>query len=314
MEKTFLITGAAGFIGSSITRILLSRGHRVIGLDYLLGGNQERLTQLSAQYPGQFIFEKGDIRDLAQCRDAYRHGIDYVLHHAALASVPQSVLDPTLFQQNNEMGTLNMLTAAKEAQVKRFVFASSSAVYGNATHMPISEKTHLSPKSPYAINKLNGELYASFFYEHYGLPTVSLRYFNVFGPGQDPHGPYAAVIPLFIQAMKHNQMPIIYGNGEQLRDFIYIDNVVEANLAACEAPSQVFGKALNIGSGQGTSINTLATLIKTYTHYTGEISYRSQRSGDIIESVSDPSLSHKYLTSYQKVDFTTGLKNTVLFY
>lgn len=307
---TYLITGAAGFIGSSLAKELLLQGKRVVALDNFCNGNKAKIEGLIGTFSGQLILKHGDIRDLEFCKEA-ASGADYILHHAALASVPQSIVNPKLFQENNETGTLNMLLAAKEAQVNRFVFASSSAIYGDSEVVPISETAPLNPKSPYALNKLMGEYYASFFYQQYGLPTIGLRYFNVFGPGQDPHGPYAAVIPLFIQAMREGKAPVIYGDGKQTRDFIFIDNVVAANLAACEASSDAFGKSFNVGTGRATSVNELVSLIKSLTHYSGDIAYKPIRNGDILDSVSDPSLSHTLLNQYEKVAFEEGIRRTV---
>ncbi|RMG87372.1 MAG: SDR family oxidoreductase, partial [Candidatus Dadabacteria bacterium] len=248
---TFLVTGVAGFIGSNLAEALLARGHRVRGLDNFLTGKPENLEGLDG-----LEFLEGDVRDPGACREACE-GVDYVLHEAALGSVPRSIEDPALSNECNVTGTLNLLVAARDAGVKRLVFAASSSAYGDTPTLPKVEDMRPQPLSPYALTKLAGEEYCRLFFELYGLETVSLRYFNVFGKRQDPFSTYAAVIPKFVSALLRGEPPEIYGDGEQTRDFTYIADVVQANLRACEAPREACGQVYNVAYGERISLNAL---------------------------------------------------------
>ncbi len=306
--QTCLVTGSAGFIGSAIAKELLAHGYSVVGLDNLEGGSQSTLESL-LQHPS-FSFIRGDIRHISDCEQACQ-GADFVFHQAALASVPESIQKPQLFHENNGTGTLNMLIAAQKAGVKRFIFASSCAVYGDTQDVPISETTTPNPQSPYAVDKLLGEYYCKMATLHYKLPTLSLRYFNVFGPGQNPNGPYAGVIPLFIKAVKEGRAPVIFGTGNHTRDFVSIHSVVAANIAALTATETAFGKAFNIGSGVEISVLQLAKKIQKLWDSNLDLSYHSGRSGDISRSVSDPRLSKQFLGEYDKVSLSEGLVEIV---
>lgn len=304
----FLVTGCAGFIGSSLVTKLLELGHDVVGLDNLSAGFSDNLTQ----HP-QFTFITGDIRDLKTCRNACA-GVEFVLHEAALGSVPLSMEEPILYTENNINGTLNMLIAARDAGVKRFVFASSSAVYGDDPILPKIETMLPSPKSPYAISKITGEYYCNVFNESFQLQTVSLRYFNIFGPRQNPNSQYAAVIPKFITAYLANTPPTIYGNGEQTRDFAYIDNVIQANIASCFAPENVCGKAYNIGCGERISLNRLAQIIKTQTQSQAKVIYEEKRAGDIQDSLASIKHAQEQLGIKDFITLEEGLQKTISWY
>ncbi len=285
---TTLITGVAGFIGSHLAVRLLDLGYTVVGLDNFSGSHPDNLNHLKS-HPNyaNFTFIEGDIRDQKTCHTAVT-GCDYVLHQAALGSVPRSIKEPELYHENNLTGTLNMLLAARDAKVKRFVLASSSSVYGDTPTLPKHEQMPPAPLSPYAVSKLTGEAYCHAFYRAYGLPTVALRYFNVFGPRQNPHSQYAAVIPKFVTACRTDQPIHIYGDGEQTRDFTFVDNVVRANLLACECPESLLGQAINVGCGDRISVNRLATEIQKIIleGKAGKgIEYFPPREGDIKDSL-----------------------------
>src|SRR5271163_272420 len=247
----YLITGIGGFIGSSLARELLQRGEQVRGVDNFSTGKRENLAQIL----GQIDFREADILDLDAMKSACA-GVDYVLHQAAIPSVPKSVLDPVASNQANVDGTVNVLVAARDAGVKRVIYAASSSVYGDTPTLPKHEGMTPDPISPYAVAKLASEHYMISFYRCYQLETVALRYFNVFGPRQDPSSPYSGVLAKFITLMLRGEAPTIYGDGEQSRDFTYIDNVVEGNLLACKAPaSQVAGKMFNVATGRRVTLN-----------------------------------------------------------
>jgi len=256
----FLITGGAGFIGSNLAEYLVNEGYQVRVLDNLATGRIENIKELFDK--PNFEFLEGDIRSLEDCQKACV-GIDYVLHQAALGSVPRSIKDPKTTNDVNITGTLNTLIAARDHQVKRFVYASSSSVYGDEVNLPKVEEHIGKPLSPYAITKLVNELYAKNFYDLYGLPTIGLRYFNVFGRRQDPRSIYAAVIPNFVKELKKGKSPVIYGDGSQSRDFTYIDNVIEANIKACLAKEEANGEVFNIAYGRQVTINDLYKTITT---------------------------------------------------
>ena len=320
--KTYLITGGAGFIGSNIARTLAEKGENVRILDNFFSGKRENLEHM-ANHPS-FEMVEGDIRNMETCREVVR-GVDYVLHHAALASVPLSVQDPALANDNNITGTLNMLIAARDAGIKRFVFASSTAVYGDTRSegliagdrekaSPATETMKAAPLSPYAVGKLAGEAYCGIFYKLYGLETIAFRYFNVFGPRQDPASEYAAVIPRFIDALLSENRPVIYGDGEQSRDFIYIDDIIQANLLACTASATAAGKTFNIASGNRVTINTLLDELKSILDIHSTPIYKEARPGDIRHSWADTSLARQILGFKPASSFRDGLTQTVAWF
>src|SRR5581483_3622779 len=257
----FLITGVAGFIGSNLARALMERGERVRGIDNFATGRPENITALR----DRMDFRELDILDLDGLRKACQ-GIDYIMHEAAIPSVPKSVADPIGGNRANVDGTLNVLVAARDAKVKRVVYAASSSAYGDTPTLPKHEAMTPNPISPYAVAKLTGELYMQVFYKVYGLETVALRYFNIFGPQQDANSEYSAVLAKFITLMLKGQQPTIYGDGEQSRDFTYIENVIQANLLACTAPAEnVAGKVFNIATGARSTLNQTVEILKKLT-------------------------------------------------
>ena len=257
LEKgsTFLITGVAGFIGSNLADVLCQMGYKVRGLDDLSQGKMANVTRLRAAYP-HFEWVEGSIVDPATCQEVCR-GIDYVLHQAAWGSVPRSMRMPQKYQEVNNTGTLNMLQAAYMHKVKRFVYASSSSVYGDEPTLPKVVGREGQVLSPYAMTKRMNEEWAALYWRLYGLPTIGMRYFNVYGRWQDPDGAYAAVIPKFVKQLLKGEAPQIHGDGEQSRDFTYIDNVIEANLKACLAPEAAFGRAFNIAYGEHITVGEM---------------------------------------------------------
>jgi len=307
----FLVTGGAGFIGSNIVKALLNRGDWVRVLDDFSTGKQENLSLpgISPDLMNNLEALEGDIADLATCRQAV-DGIQYILHQAAIPSVPRSVALPLESNRANIDGTLNLLVAARDAGVKRLIFASSSAVYGNAPGFPRKETIAPAPLSPYAVQKLTVEHYLRIFYELYGLETVSLRYFNVFGPHQDPDSEYAAVIPLFIKALLAGAQPTVYGDGEQSRDFTYVDNVVYGNLLAVEAEDAP-GKVMNLACGGQLSLNQLLALLRDITGSDVEAVYTDPRPGDVRHSRADITLSEQVLNYKTQVSLEEGLRRTV---
>jgi UDP-glucose 4-epimerase len=306
----YLVTGAAGFIGSSLVRALLDRGDEVRGIDNLSTGRRENLTDVLKQMDFRLV----DILDLNALKQACE-GIDYVFHEAAIPSVPKSVLDPLGSNLANADGTLNVLVAARDAKVKRVVYAASSSAYGDTPTLPKHEGMNPDPISPYAVAKLTGEYYLTSFYRCYGLETVSLRYFNIFGPRQDPSSPYSGVLAKFSLQMLRGEQPTIFGDGEQSRDFNYIDNAVSANLLACSAPAaECSGRVFNVATGQRATLNETFELLKTLTGYSGKIKYESERSGDIKHSLADITLAQKHLGYKPLVTFEEGLRRTVEWY
>jgi UDP-glucose 4-epimerase len=304
----YLVTGGAGFIGSNIVQALLERGQIVRVLDNFATGRRENL----AEFESRIELIEGDIRDVATAERAVE-GVDYVLHQAALGSVPRSVQDPLTSNDVNVNGTLNLLRAAHQARVKCFVTASSSSIYGNAQQLPKEESQLPNPISPYAVSKLACERYTLSFHAVYGLPTVALRYFNVFGPKQDPTSQYAAVIPRFIMALMHDRSPIVYGDGEQSRDFTYIDNVVQANLAACTAP-EALGQAMNIACGERYSLNTVLQLLAEIMRKRIHPVYETERLGDVKHSMASIQRAQLLLNFSPLVNFREGLKRTVAWF
>jgi nucleoside-diphosphate-sugar epimerase len=305
----YLITGGAGFIGASLVHHLAAAGRAVRVLDNFLTGRRENLRGL--QHRVEII--EGDLRDPAQVRAAVA-GTRYVLHVAALPSVPRSIAEPALAHDINLTGTLNLLVAARDARCQRVVFSSSSSVYGDASERPKREQMPPEPLSPYAVQKLTGEHYARIFWKLYGLETVSLRYFNVFGPRQDPASPYAAVIPRFITSILAGRPPTIYGDGKQSRDFTYIDNVVTANMAACVAPPAALGEPINIASGACINLLELAAALNQLTGKQLEPVFEPARPGDILHSQADITRAARLLSWSPHVSFHDGLEQTIQWY
>ena len=306
----YLVTGIAGFIGSSIAEGLLARGERVRGIDNLSTGKRENLACLN----GKAEFMEADITDPLACTQACL-GVDYVFHEAAIPSVPRSVKDPVETNHACVNGTLQLLVAARDAKVKRVVYASSSSLYGDTPTLPKREDMLPGPISPYAVAKLTGEYYMASFFRVYGLETVSLRYFNVFGPRQDPTSMYSGVMAKFIPRMLRGERPVIYGDGEQSRDFTFIQNVVEANLLVCKAPaSQVAGLAFNAATGQRVTLNQTFEILKKLTGYEGTPEYAPERVGDIMHSLADISLATKHFGYKPSVTLQQGLERTVQWY
>jgi UDP-glucose 4-epimerase len=308
MRSVILVTGGAGFIASHIVDELLLRGERVRVLDNFSTGREENLAGALPEI--ELI--RGDIRDLDAVRAAVE-GAKVVIHHAALASVPLSIQDPILCNDVNVNGTLNLLVAARDAGVRRFVLASSSAVYGDRARPPLVETMPPAPISPYGLSKLAGEDYCRVFHQLYGLETVGLRYFNVFGPRQDPESPYAAVIPRFIAALLGGGRPVIYGDGEQCRDFAYVQNVVAANMAAVTAATAP-GKVYNIGGGEQMSLNRLLLELIRLTDRSAWPEYLPVKKGDIRVSAADIRAAREELGYVPRVSVTEGLRETIAWY
>lgn len=312
-SKHFLVTGGAGFIGSHIVEYLLRHGAaKVRVLDNLITGFAANIEPFKA-HPA-FEFMEGDIRDFATCTKAC-DGIDYVSHQAALGSVPRSVKDPVTSNEVNVTGFLNVLTAAKDSGVSTFVYASSSSVYGDEPNLPKVEERVGNPLSPYAVTKKTNELYAEVFAKLYGMRVVGLRYFNVFGPRQDPDGPYAAVIPLFVSGILKQTPVYINGDGEQTRDFTYVDNAVQANIRGmlCER-DEAFGEAYNVAVGENFSVNFLYKSIREMLGMPHEATYRDPREGDIRNSLADISKAQRLLGYQPTQRFMDGLQQTVKFF
>jgi UDP-glucose 4-epimerase len=305
----FLVTGVAGFIGRSIAAALVARGDSVRGIDSFNTGKRANLAGLEAM---EFI--EGDLADPDACAQACA-GVEIVFHEAALASVPRSVADPIATNRNCVDATLNLLVAARPAGVRRVIYAGSSSAYGDTPTLPKHEGMLPNPISPYAVAKLAGELYMRAFARVYGLETVVLRYFNVFGPYQDPTSQYSGVLAIFCQRMLAGEQPTIYGDGGQSRDFTYIDNVVHANLLAAEAPAQeVSGSVVNIAVGKRFTLNETFALLCELTGYKGKPVYAPQRAGDIRDSLADIRLAGELIGYEPIVDFREGLRRTVEWY
>ena len=301
----YLITGGAGFIGSHIAEALLDKGESVRIFDNFATGKTSNLAVLKG---GAQIIE-GDLRDLDSVRSAVQ-GVEVVFHQGALASVPRSIADPISSLETNINGTQNVLLAARDAGVRRVVYASSSSVYGDTPALPKNEEMRTNPMSPYALHKLAGELLCGVFTRIYNLETVALRYFNVFGPRQDPNSEYSAVIPRFLTALMEKRRPIIFGDGEQTRDFTFIANVVEANLLAANAP-QAVGRAVNIGCGEQISLNNVLRIAGELLGVTVDTEYREPRPGDVRDSLADISLARQLLGYKPIVSFGVGLAYTL---
>jgi len=308
--SSYLITGIAGFIGSTLARGVLAQGNRVRGLDNLSTGKPENLAEIR----DQIDLREADLLDLKSVQEACR-GVDYVLHEAAIPSVPRSVLDPLESNRANVDATANLLVAARDAKVKRVVYAASSSAYGDTPTLPKREDTLPSPISPYAVAKLTGEYYMTSFWRCYGLETVSLRYFNIFGPRQDPTSPYSGVLAKFITQMLKGEPPVIFGDGKQSRDFTYAENVVTANLLACQAPAgEVAGRVFNVATGTRIDLNETFRVLKKLTGYSGEVKYEAERAGDVKHSLADLSLAQKHLGYKPTVGFEEGLQRTIEWY
>ncbi len=305
----YLVTGAAGFIGRSIAAALLARGESVRGVDSFITGKRANLAGLEAME-----FVEGDLSDPAVCARVCK-GAEIVFHEAALASVPRSVADPVSTNRHCVTATLNLLVAAREAGVRRVVYAGSSSAYGDTPTLPKHEGMLPNPISPYAVAKLAGEHYMRAFTRVYGLETVVLRYFNVFGPYQDPTSHYSGVLAIFCRKMLAGEQPTIYGDGEQSRDFTYIDNVVHANLLAAAAPAEkVSGQMMNAATGSRITLNETFRILREWTGYSGKPAYAEPRAGDVRDSLADISLAGKLLGYKPIVDFREGLRRTVQWY
>jgi len=305
----YLVTGAAGFIGRSIAAELLARGETVRGIDSFITGKRGNLVGLEAME-----FVEGDLTDPETCARACE-GVEIVFHEAALASVPRSVADPVSTNANCVTATLNVLVAARAAGVRRVIYAGSSSAYGDAATLPKHEGMLPNPISPYAVAKLAGEHYMRVFARVYGLETVVLRYFNVFGPYQDPTSHYSGVLAIFCRKMLAGEQPTIYGDGEQSRDFTYIDNVVHANLLAAAAPAEkVSGKMMNAACGTTITLNHTFELLRELTGFAGSPAYAEGRAGDIRDSLADITLAGELIGYRPVVDFREGLRRTVEWY
>lgn len=303
--SSYLVTGGAGFVGSNIVGELLERGERTRVVDNLSTGRRENI----AGFLQDIEFIEGDIRDLETVRKVMK-GVDYVLHQAALPSVPRSVKDPIATTESNINGTLNILIAARDAGVRKVVYASSSSVYGDTPILPKREDMKPNPLSPYAASKLTGEYYCKIFHQLFGLETVCLRYFNVFGPRQDPTSQYAAVIPRFMTAMQKGKPPVIYGDGEQTRDFTFVQNVVDANILACFS-SKALGEIINIACGQQISLNRLIQIMNQILNTTLVPICLAPRPGDVRHSFADIGKAERVLKYRPIVPVDQGLEKLV---
>jgi nucleoside-diphosphate-sugar epimerase len=303
----YLVTGGAGFIGSHITEELVRRGEQVRVVDSLITGRRKNLAHLSG-----IDFLEGDLADLAIAQRAVQ-GVDYVLHQAAIPSVPRSVEDPITSNRANIDSTLNVLVAARDARVKRVVYAGSSSAYGNTPTLPKHEAMPTNPLSPYALQKLVGEQYMQMFTALYGLETVTIRYFNVFGPRQDPSSAYSGVISVFAKALLENKAPTIYGDGEQTRDFTYVANVVDGVLRAVKAPDAA-GQVVNVATGSSISLNRLFAAMRDLLGSRLDVAYGPPRHGDVKDSLADITRARTLLGYEPLVPFEAGLKKTIDWY
>ena len=310
-NSVFLVTGGAGFIGSNICEALINMGYTVRCLDNLSTGKYENIEPLT--HNERFTFVKGDIRDLDTCMEVTK-GVDYVLNQAAWGSVPRSIEMPLLYEEINIRGTLNMMEAARQNGVKKFVYASSSSVYGDSTTLPKKEGQEGKVISPYALTKKVDEEYGRLYKELYGLDTYGLRYFNVFGRRQNPEGMYAAVIPKFIRQLLHDEVPTINGDGKQSRDFTYIDNVIEANLRACQASEEAAGQAFNIGAGGRLFLIDIYNHLCKALNKDVEPNYGPPRKGDVRDSNADISKARELLGYDPEYDFEKGIALAIDWY
>jgi UDP-glucose 4-epimerase len=308
MKRQFLVTGGAGFIGSNIVDRLVELGHGVRVLDDFSSGHRQNLAHLA----DRIELVEGTITNPAVCRAAC-NGVEVVLHQAAVPSVPRSMDDPVTSHLANVDGTFNMLMAARDARVRRFVFAASSAAYGETPELPKREHMAVCPISPYGANKAIGEVYCYAFYKSFGLQTVSLRYFNVFGPRQDPNSQYAAAIPAFLSRMLQGERPVVFGDGEQSRDFSHVDNVIEANLKAAEA-RETHGEVLNIACGAAVTVNQVLAQMNELLGTDIKPKYEPERPGDIKHSMADISLARQVIGYEPVVQFREGLRRAFQWY
>jgi nucleoside-diphosphate-sugar epimerase len=304
----YLVTGGAGFIGSNTVDELVRRGHGVVVLDDLSSGKEDNLAEVRSK----ITFMKGSITDIEVVQKAMLQA-DYVIHLAARTSVPRSVKDPVDTNRINVDGTLNVLVAARDNKVKRFVFAASSSAYGDTPTLPKSEDMQPVPISPYGVSKYVGELYAQTFGRCYGLENVCLRYFNIFGPRQDPDSPYSGVLSRFSTAFLDSTPPVVFGDGEQTRDFTYVENAVMANILACEAPS-ASGRTFNVGTGHAVSLNQVLLMLQKASGKTLETKHEPSREGDIRDSLADIRLAKEFLGYEPTVLFEEGLERTYAWY
>jgi UDP-N-acetylglucosamine 4-epimerase len=318
--NNILVTGGAGFIGSNLTEALLDSGHSVRVLDNFATGKIENLLPLLEKYPDSLTLQVGDIRNMEDCRKATEK-IDYVFHEAALGSVPRSIKDPITSNEVNVSGFLNMLVASKDAGVKRFIYAASSSTYGDSKSLPKVENVIGRPLSPYAITKYVNELYADVFSRTYGIETIGLRYFNVFGRKQDPNGAYAAVIPLFVKKLMNHESPLINGDGEYSRDFTYIDNVIQMNIRAMETKSpDAINTVYNTAYGERTTLNQLVGYLKVFLSELDpaiaqvEILHGPNRAGDIPHSLANIDKARNLLGYNPQFSVKQGLKEAVKWY
>src|SRR5690625_4964568 len=321
-SKRWLVTGCAGFIGSNLLEVLLQHGQEVVGLDNFATGHARNLQEVEQRVGSRawarLQFIEGDIRDLSTCQQACQ-GVDYVLHQAALGSVPRSLADPLTTNEVNITGQLNMLVAARDAQVERFIYAASSSTYGDHPALPKIEDQIGKPLSPYAVTKYVNELYADVFARAYGVSSIGLRYFNVFGQRQDPNGAYAAVIPKWVEAMIQQQPVQIYGDGESSRDFCFIDNVVQMNLRAALGPAKGLNQVYNVAVNDRTSLNELFALLRHTlsdlgVHYDLPAEYTDFRPGDVRHSQADISKAHELLGYMPQYRLADGLKKAMPWY
>ena len=315
----FLVTGGAGFIGSNLALTLIENGQRVTVLDSFVTGKRkniediERFVKENAIPAGNFHLIEGDIRDAELCMNS-TGGVDFVLHNAALGSVPRSIEDPSTTTDVNVTGTVNVLYGALGRNIRRFVYASSSSVYGDSPEEPKREGEEGWPLSPYAVSKIACELYAGNFHDIFGLPTVGLRYFNVFGPRQDALSPYAAVIPIFIKKLLSDEPPTVNGDGTVTRDFTYVENVIQANIRACFAPKEAAGKSYNIACSKEVSLNELYARLSTLLGKNIKPVYGPERKGDVKKSYADVSKAREFLKYEPSFDLEKGLELSIDWY
>jgi nucleoside-diphosphate-sugar epimerase len=305
MSDRFLVTGGAGFIGSHLVKRLIREGGKIRVVDDLSTGKEERLSSVRSGIE----FLKGDLADPAVCNEAVRD-VDFVFHQAAIPSVQRSMDDPLGTNQANVVGTVNLLESSRQNGVRRFVYAASSSAYGNSEVLPKEESMVPNPCSFYALQKFIGERYCQLYHDLFGLETVSLRYFNVFGPEQDPDSEYSAVIPKFIDRLLAGKPLVVYGDGEQSRDFTYVENAVQANLLALRADG-VSGKVFNVGCGQNITLNRMIRVLESIVSIEAHVTYAPARAGDVRHSLADLTLATRYLSYEPVVTVEEGLKRTV---
>ncbi|GAB1793262.1 SDR family oxidoreductase [Priestia megaterium] len=310
-ETSFLVTGAAGFIGSNLVEALINKGYKVRGLDNFSTGRKENVEEFINEDNYEFI--EGDIRDFKTCQTACE-GIDYVLHQAALGSVPRSMKEPLIYEDNNIKGTANLMEASRMAGVKRFVYASSSSVYGDSPTLPKVEGDEGNVLSPYALTKKVNEQYGKLYTKVYGLECIGLRYFNVFGRRQDPDSQYAAVIPKFVKSLRAGEQVEIYGDGEQSRDFTYIENVIEANLKSCIAPQEAYGKAYNVAFGERFTVNQMYKLMCELLEIELAPKYLEPRAGDIKHSLASTLNAESFIGYEPDWNFKKGFVEALNWY